>query len=90
MTVWKRASTPEEKRRLLEELEPLWNAPPDMRLGQLIYNAVNHWLGQNKKPRGSRHTSDAIFYIEDDDLLTTIALFVKDQYPPGEPASTSS
>lgn len=90
MTVWKRANTPEEKQRLLEELTPLWITTGDMRLGQLIYNAVSEWCLVNKRPASARDISREIFYVEDDDLLTTVAAFVKDHYPPKGTASTSS
>lgn len=88
MGQWKRAGTPEERERLLGELLGLWNVPPDLRLGQLIYDAVTEWAVRNKKPAASRDISRMIFYIEDDDLLTTIAAFVKEHYPPK--SSTSS
>lgn len=90
MTVWKRANTPFEKSDLVEAIGELWTETGDMRLGQLIYNAVVHWNLRNKKPSASRDISRQIFYLEDDDLLTTIALFVRDQYPPKGTASTSS
>lgn len=84
----KRADTPEERQRLLEELGKLWNIPPDLRLGQLLHNAVSHWLLENKKPCKDRDVADHLFSLEDDDLLTTVAKFVMEQYPPK--ASTSS
>jgi len=90
MGQWKRAHTPAEKQRLLEELTPLWAASGDMRLGQLLYNAMNAWLVENKRAATARDMSREIFYVEDDDLLTTVAKFVKDQYPPKDTASTSS
>jgi hypothetical protein len=83
-----RAETPEDRERLLAELGKLWNIPPDLRLGQLIYNAVGFWLLKNNKPCKARDVSDAIFEAEDDDLLTTIAKYVMENYPPR--ASTSS
>lgn len=90
MAVPKRANTPEQRERLLGELLDLWNIPPDHRLGQLICNSVSFWLLENHKPATARHISDALFYIEDDDLLTTIAKFVMENYPPKDSASTSS
>lgn len=82
MPVKGRAETPEERERVLDELGRLWNVPPDMRLGQLVYNAVGYWLLENNRPAGARHIADAVFYLEDDDLLTTVAKFVTEQYPP--------
>lgn len=90
VTVWKRANTPEEKDRVLREMLHLWNVPPDLRLGQLVYNAVTERLVRNKRPAAGRDIGREIFYIEDDDLLTTIAAFVMNHYPPKDSASTSS
>jgi len=85
-----RASTPAEKSRLLADIYDQWVIPPDLRLCQLIYNSVVYWNLQNKRPSADRDISRQIFYIEDNDILTTIALFVKDHYPPRETSSTSS
>lgn len=88
MAVKGRAETPEQRERFLEELRRLWDIPPDLRLGQLVYGAVTHWLLENKKPCKARDISDHLYSLEDDDLLTTIAKFVMEKYPPR--ASTSS
>jgi uncharacterized protein YihD (DUF1040 family) len=50
---------------LLETLRSEWEKHPDLRLGQLIVNAVTRHVG------GQLSTSD-IFYIEDDILLEHI------------------
>ena len=60
----KRALTPEQKRALLDQLLAAWLEAPNLRLGQLIVNAV-----------GGRHLAD-IFYREDDDLLANVETFV--------------
>lgn len=57
---------PERIEPLLIELTKLWKRFPDMRLGQLIYNAVSP-----KEP------CPAIFYIEDDVLLEKLAASIK-------------
>jgi hypothetical protein len=85
-----RASTNGEKNTLLEELYMQWIIPPDMRLSQLIYNSVSYWMQKNGKPCADRDISRELFYVEDDDLLTTVALFVHDHYPPKAGSSTSS
>ena len=85
-----RASTNSEKGALLADIYAQWVIPPDLRLCQLIYNSVVYWNQQNKRPCADRDISRSLFYIEDDDILTTIALFVKDHYPPRETSSTSS
>lgn len=36
-----RAQTPEQKREIIERLYTLWQAHPDLRLGQLILNAYS-------------------------------------------------
>ena len=89
MGVWHRATTPEARHIILAEIEAQWNVPPDMRLGQLIYNAVGWWLLNNKKPAAARDISNKIFYIEDDDLMTMITAFVTEKYPRRDSASTS-
>lgn len=80
--------TAEQRHRFLMELEAHCNALPDMRLGQLIYNAVGFWLLWNKRAAAERDIAHALFYLEDDDLLTTVAKFLMEKYPPK--AATSS
>lgn len=75
-----RASTPEERKKLLQQLEKLWNVPPDLRLGQLIYDAVHLWLISAGKPSGDHGISNAIFYVEDNELLAIIGEFVMRNY----------
>jgi len=83
MPLWKRASTPGEKHELIKTIESQWNIPPDLRLGQLIYDAVTYWNVKNKRPAAERDISRSIFYIEDSNLLAAVTLFVRDHYPPG-------
>lgn len=75
------------KAMLLDSIGEQWSDVPDMRLGQLIVNAVNYWCQQNGRSTNPRDMEREIFYAEDDDLLTTIAKFVQAKYPPK--ASTS-
>ena len=46
---------------IIDELKVLWEANPDLRLGQLIINAINP---------GTPYSE--LFYIEDDKLLTSL------------------
>lgn len=57
-----RASTPEQKREVIERLYAAWCEQPDMRLGQLIQNSV---LGDI-----------AVFYVEDYRLIESVETFV--------------
>lgn len=85
-----RAETPEERAVLMRELLDLWNVPQDFRLGQLLYNAISYWRRENGLFCAERNVAMELFYAEDDDLLTTVAKFVMEQYPPKDTSSTSS
>lgn len=87
MIRWKRPSTAAEKRDFVDTVTPMWITSGDLRLGQLIYNAVGYWLLKNKKPAAARNIADSIFYTEEEDLLLMIELFVKD-HPYIKPSST--
>lgn len=51
----------DEKRipNILHELGRIWEAYPDLRLGQLLLNAVGH-------------NETALFYIEDEELISKL------------------
>lgn len=42
--------------KILFEIQSIWEKHPDLRLGQLIFNALNY-------------NNDGLFYIEDEDLI---------------------
>lgn len=88
MGVWKRATTPEEKRIIMAGLEDAWNFPPDMRLGQLLVNAMTARQLDNKWPAKPADVLQGLFYIEDEDLLGVITQWVQEKFPPT--ASTSA
>jgi len=86
MTVWKRASTPAEKSVIMHDLETSWNVPADLRLGQLIVNAVSKHLKDTGQMCNDRAVSFALFYMEDEDLRDAIDKFVN----PPTPSTTSA
>lgn len=57
-----RAETPEQKRRVMEQVLAYWLANPKLRLGQLLQDAVDV-RGQN------------LFYVEDDKLVEFLKSF---------------
>ncbi len=52
---------------ILKRIEAIWLKYPDLRLGQIINNAI-HFTDVKPKPS----VSDRIYYIEDEELVTTI------------------
>lgn len=62
-----RALTPEAKSELLGRLMLAWLTVPDLRLGQLIVNAIGRSDGADSH----------IFYAEDFDLLRAVESFAK-------------
>lgn len=59
---------PERIRRMLEKLDLLWRAHPDMRLGQLVMNVA--------QSRGVAST----FYVEDDDFEGLLDIVLKEGF----------
>lgn len=81
-----RASTHMEREQLLYDLMECWNCVGDMRLGQLLVNAMN---ATNYKDSFS-DLGDFLFYVEDRVLLAVVREFVRDHYPlAGESARSS-
>lgn len=65
----KRARTNLEKRELMHDLLELWLEVPDLRLGQLLSNAIC---------QGNLYESvDVLFTVEDAVLLDAVLLFVR-------------
>jgi hypothetical protein len=56
-----RAPSADEKRAVIERLLAAWLAVPELRLGQLLANAVGH----------------RVFYIEDEGLACEVEAFVR-------------
>ena len=56
---------------ILERLRKLWEASPDMRLGQLLENVFPNRPGMDEK------FSRTMYYLEDDELLETLEQFYK-------------
>ena len=61
-----RAQTPEQKKEVLDRLLQAWIDCPEMRLGQLVDNAM--YINRDNKPN--------LFNIEDMALIEIIELFV--------------
>lgn len=69
-----RAQTDEQKRECVELILEYWKQFPDMRLGQLIENAiVNHAYPMALKLK----LSPALFYIEDYKLIAQLKEFIE-------------
>lgn len=62
-----RATTPEQKRVVIERLYECWLKQPELRLGQLIVNATYE----------VHQRSGDIFYVEDEELVKLVEDFVK-------------
>ena len=82
-----RADDPNEQAAVLEELYLAWKIPPDMRLGQLIYNAVCWDLVETGQTASEHGIASRIFYAEDFKLADTVKRFVAEKYPPKEEVS---
>jgi len=62
----RRAQTPEQKKEVLDRLLQAWLQYPELRLGQLVDNAM--YINRDNKPN--------LFNIEDMALIEIIELFV--------------
>lgn len=58
----------EERKAVLEEILAAWDKYPDMRLGQLIANAL-HFVGNKQKD---------IFYVREFELVSALKKFTSD------------
>jgi hypothetical protein len=63
-----RAETPGEKRAIIERLYAAWLIMPDLRLGQLLENAVP----------GSPALGSALYYCEDFELVDRLEKYCMD------------
>lgn len=61
-----RAITTEQKQLIIEQLYKIWLTIPELRLGQLIFNATHN----------NQYHAD-LFYIEDFELIKIIEKFAK-------------
>lgn len=59
-----RATTPEQKRAVIERIYFAWLDHPELRLGQLIINSIHPGL-----------RCPDVFYIEDETLAASVAVF---------------
>jgi len=64
-----RANTPDEKRAILNRLLAMWCAYPDLRLGQLLDNAIHV---------RARTLSVGMYQLEDNELIAAVEQFAKD------------
>lgn len=55
---------------ILRELKSIWERYPDLRLGQIVINAVERGQGEHFTPDDT--TAMKLFYIEDEPLLEMI------------------
>jgi hypothetical protein len=75
-----RAVTGEQKKAVLKDLMAAWSIPPDMRLGQLIYNAVNELLVSKGFLASEKEVANFIFYVEDEKLALIVYQWVEAHY----------
>jgi len=61
-----RATTPEQKRAIVERILAVWEKNPDLRLGQLILVNMNGL--------GDEHAARKLFYAEDEALTERLEL----------------
>lgn len=68
-----RAETDEAKRQVCEAIYKVWTNNPQLRLGQLLFNA----LASNSYPACNTEFHHVIFGIEDDELANKLASYTK-------------
>ena len=67
-----RAYSKQQKLEIINNLYKAWEATPELRIGQLIVNAI--YSGRSTESDITR-----LFYIEDDDFIQEIMYFVTKQ-----------